>query len=573
MHGAPRAESLRMCSALITFVEEAGMAYTDRPTYGALLAEALDANNKHQVKILVDCCRAMLAVIPEPDPELGKAAAAFLNAMRDNRRYDQIQMMGEAYIKTGYTTPRIWTVYAQALVDRGSQVAAIGILTGLLADQTTANLKQELPEIYGLRARAWKDIGYEAINAKRPAVAERALRKAYQGYAQGLAEAPASLSLLSWHGTQCVAVAHLASSNELDISVPPQDQLARTILTEVATDYEIKGATDVWFLAAAGEMSVALGDLAGAATWYGRMLKAEPDGFTIAGAHRQLTQIWKVGESPDGIALVAMLVNGLAKANGGFTLSGGDAKQLQAKIGGYDAITMFALRAAIGCAGSVAMITRQFRALGTGFVVDAASLGLENIGKVVVTNAHVVSRPPEYDAAVPNDVQIKFELLGRVPYRVRKIVASLPVGEHDCSVLQLTPDIPDEIAALDIGELPDVLPDDPTACVIGHPLGQEISFSFLDGKLVGFEPLTDGKPQRMHYRSPTDIGNSGSPVFNRNWQVIGIHRAYNPFASALNGQAGTYSANEGISLASIRAAFTAKRVVALAAAGDELRGA
>ncbi len=174
-------------------------------------------------------------------------------------------------------------------------------------------------------------------------------------------------------------------------------------------------------------------------------------------------------------------------------------------------------------------------------------------GKVVLTNAHVVCDPPLGDAAPPNDVQVQFGLED-LEFRVKKIIRTLPVEGHDCTVLQLDEEIPATIEALRVGDAK-FGPDRP-AYVIGHPLGQEISFSLLNAVLVGCEDLQPPRPQRLQYKSTTDAGSSGSPVFDGNWDVIGIHRAYRPNAPFLSPpKPGTHAANEGVSLASIRETF------------------
>jgi V8-like Glu-specific endopeptidase len=55
----------------------------------------------------------------------------------------------------------------------------------------------------------------------------------------------------------------------------------------------------------------------------------------------------------------------------------------------------------------------------------------------------------------------------------------------------------------------------------------------------------------FHYRSPTEPGSSGSPVFDGQWQLIALHHGGGFELPRLNGKGGTYAANEEISLQAI----------------------
>ncbi|OEO27978.1 hypothetical protein VW23_006895 [Devosia insulae DS-56] len=527
--------------------------------FRGIIEDARKANRDHNLRGLTEACERLAAELPEPRSAAAALGVTLLKELRNWRRYDHIQAVAEAFIKAGYRTPRIWTIYAQALVDRGNQVAAIGILGTLLAEPTD-EMDAEMSEIHGIRGRAWKDIAYEAIGLKRRGVAARALERASEYYRKGLATKPEDLHMLAWHGAQLVALAAFAKRHELDTGMAPHHQLAERIRARM-TAAHAGGNHDPWTLGAAGEMAVAFGDLEEALQWYSLAIATKrTDAFTLASMHRQLSQIWGIGATSAGSTIEGLLLDALMRQGGEFQLSRASAEQLQARIGGAQPVSVRSIRHALRAAESVAMIRSGFSPLGTGFLTTAQSLGLDaEIGLVVVTNAHVVSNPPQGGAASPDDVQVTFELSKPdVEYTVDRIVKCLPVQQHDCTVLKLKGEI--DLKPLPVSDMPDVLPKDPTAVVIGHPLGQEISFSFLDGRLLGFEPKADDdRPQRMHYRSPTERGSSGSPVFNRNWQVIGLHHRYLPNATPLNNKPGTYEANEGISIGSICRAFRSGR--------------
>jgi hypothetical protein len=96
--------------------------------------------------------------------------------------------------------------------------------------------------------------------------------------------------------------------------------------------------------------------------------------------------------------------------------------------------------------------------------------------------------------------------------------------------------------------------------IIGHPRGGALSFSFQDNELLDHEGPPAGHPQipgvcRVHYRTPTLCGSSGSPVFNAKlWEVIALHhRGGTDQMPRLNGKDGSYGANEGLALSMIRA--------------------
>ena len=82
--------------------------------------------------------------------------------------------------------------------------------------------------------------------------------------------------------------------------------------------------------------------------------------------------------------------------------------------------------------------------------------------------------------------------------------------------------------------------------VVGHPSGRGLSFS--SGEFLGH------KAPRLHYRAATEGGSSGSPVFNADWRLVGLHHSGGEAMPKLSGEPGTYEANEGISIAAIASA-------------------
>jgi V8-like Glu-specific endopeptidase len=84
------------------------------------------------------------------------------------------------------------------------------------------------------------------------------------------------------------------------------------------------------------------------------------------------------------------------------------------------------------------------------------------------------------------------------------------------------------------------------AYVVGHPRGLTLpQFSLYDNALLDYDDTW------IHYRSPTEGASSGSPVFDPQWDLIGLHHAGGLYVRRLHGR-GTYPANEAISLDAIR---------------------
>ncbi len=106
--------------------------------------------------------------------------------------------------------------------------------------------------------------------------------------------------------------------------------------------------------------------------------------------------------------------------------------------------------------------------------------------------------------------------------------------------------------------------------VIGYPLGGPLSLSVV-GSITGANGLlvdvggrrkNEADPTYLHYRAPTEPGNSGSPVFEtENWTVVGLHHeGFDQFDGRpkLDGKPGKSYANEGISIHSIARAASGK---------------
>ncbi|MEU9286129.1 serine protease [Streptomyces sp. NPDC048275] len=76
--------------------------------------------------------------------------------------------------------------------------------------------------------------------------------------------------------------------------------------------------------------------------------------------------------------------------------------------------------------------------------------------------------------------------------------------------------------------------------VVGHPDGRPKEVAVRDNALL------NQLPQFLHYRTDTEPGNSGSPVFNDQWEVVALHHAGVPDPDGEG-----WIANEGIRVSAI----------------------
>ena len=203
--------------------------------------------------------------------------------------------------------------------------------------------------------------------------------------------------------------------------------------------------------------------------------------------------------------------------------------------------------------------------IGTAFLVRAGDLGRAPANELLVlTNFHVVNQDGVSPGIRPDAAEIVFEAKGpERRHRVERILWTSPPERHDASLLRLV----DPVEGIEPLSLATMLPDlggNARVYVIGHPRGGALAFSFQDNELLDHEGPPDGKPQidgvcRLHYRTPTLGGSSGSPVFDASlWEVAALHHKGGAMGMPrLNGKEGSYGANEGLALLAMQGEIAA----------------
>lgn len=525
------------------------------PSVDEIRAEARDA-----LSALRGLCR---------DEDVHKAKA-LVETLRNQRDYELMGELAEAVSRRDPDDPKNRRLYAQYLIDTGKATAAIDVLQALA--QRLPKEHPELVEATGLLGRAYKQIYFDAGDKDTPG-ARAALERAIDAYRGPYERDPGN----TWHGVNLVALLGRARSLSLQ-SAAGLD--VESIAGRVVATLESKppAARDEWYLPTLAEASLGLRDF-GLADRHIRAYVAARDAkaFQIASTLRQFTEIWDLERRDErGRALVDMLRARLMQLPGGIlNLQPAElqrlrerpsptAGQLEAILGRNGAQTFKWWKIGLERAASVASIVHPTEGrVGTGFLVRAGDLGREPAGELLVlTNWHVVNKDGAAPGIRPEEAQVCFEAVdaGR-QCGVKEILWSSPPDRHDASLLRL--DAPAAgVAPLPIAASLPIVDDTARVYVIGYPGGRDLAFSFQDNELLDHEGPPLGKPGiegvcRVHYRAPTEGGSSGSPVFNsRLWQVIALHHMGGKLGvRKLNGNEGTYGANEGISIQSIVAAM------------------
>ncbi|MFT3800295.1 MAG: serine protease [Burkholderiaceae bacterium] len=499
------------------------------------------------------------------DDDLAKARLLAL-ALRDERQFALLARLTEALSRRCPGDARTRRLHAQALIEQGCATAAIDVLKPL-----AARLPKDDPEYVeatGLLGRAYKQIFFDAGD-KTDGGARDALKRAITIYRKPFEDDEAN----TWHGVNLLAL--VTRARRIGLRLAPDiktDQLASRLVARLEAVPE--AARDAWYLPTLAEASLGLDDWKAVEAALKRYV-ADPDvrPFQVASTLRQFTEVWDIESTDDrGRALVNILrARLLALSRGELVLSSRDLQaaravqpekeQLEAVLGELGTQTYQWYRTGLArAAGVCAVRHRMGTRIGTGWLVQARDLGLDQDEFVVVTNAHVVSDNGALQSIVPDAAEIGFETVAPdKSYGVQRILASSPPDRHDYSILRLSEPV-GGIEPLPLAKNLPLIAPSARVYVIGHPGGRELEFSMQDNELLDHEGPTTGKPAiegvwRVHYRAPTEGGSSGSPVFNaRYWEVIALHhKGGKTGMTRLNGKPGTYAANEGIAIQSIRA--------------------
>jgi hypothetical protein len=489
------------------------------------------------------------------------AARGLLDDLRDRVEFGKLILLVEALSRVAPGHAKTRRLYAQALIDTGSATAAVDVLRAL-----TSTLPADDPETYeasGLTGRAFKQI-YVDFRMKHSPLAQQALAQAIDAYRTPYESDPKRF----WHGVNLLALLDNARRHNVQIPMPYESRtLANQLLEQLNNMPEAD--RDPWYFASLAEVSLGTRDwplIEKNLRQYAQTAGVRE--FHLKSTLRQFTEVWELGQSARGKAVLEILRARLLQSDRAtveiaaheVNQKAADKSQYEAILGKEGAKTFEWWRTGMQRASSVAAIRQKLAdRVGTGFLVKAGDLGREPADELLVlTNFHVANREGLRGGLSAEQAEVAFEAVDpNRKYAVTEILWESPEEECDAALLRvegLGPSLqPMKLArGLPLRNQP------ARVYIIGHPGGRELSFSLQDNELIDHEGEKGGVPAmagivRVHYRAPTEGGSSGSPVFNASgWEVIALHHKGGMLGMPkLNGAQGTYGANEGISLASI----------------------
>jgi S1-C subfamily serine protease len=485
---------------------------------------------------------------------------ALIKRLRGAREFSALVRVAEAVGREAPKDATTRRLYAQGLIETGHATAAIDVLRPLLRDG------KESAEAYGLTGRANKQVFFDAGDKSSDA-AQTALKQAITAYRVPFEKNPTSY----WHGVNLVAVLTAARRLGLRAARDLQPAALATTLLDVMGRIP-PDERDLWYHASVAEANLALGNWREVEEHLKAYVTApEVDAFAIGSTLRQFTEVWNLeADHQRGRPLIAILrAKEMSLPGAAVQLSPDTVRelatvqpalgQLEAVLGDAGPKTYKWMQNGMTRARSVGAVrkTSDGRRHGTGFLIKASTLGLPSDELVVLTNHHVVNPEGAGMALRPSGAEVQFEAVENSDrHAVTEVLWSSPPEFLDVSILRIAKP-PDGIAPLEAAAHLPVLGESQRVYVIGYPAGDELAFSFQDNELIDHEGPPAGTPPaagrvRLHYRAPTAGGSSGSPVFNEDWEVMGLHHLGGKLGvEKLNGKSGTYAANEGLWIQSI----------------------
>jgi hypothetical protein len=502
-------------------------------------------------------------------------AADILAILRSGRRFGEMRTAARSFIERGQRAPKVQKYYAQALIELGEFFDAETLLEALAKETERVGDAQEYAEARGLLGRVFKQryVNDAAEKGENP----DDLKRAAEFYLQSYEKQPDENLYQGING-----VALLARANADGVAVAGDwnvQKIATVILDRVTTKF-VGGKADAWDKATAMEACLGLGDSAGALTWLMRYVNdigdssnglERADAFKFHSTYRQLVEVWRLDRSrepgslllPPLKAVTLRARDGLVRQSPSEVKGDGDSGHFEGRFGPDNWYPKDWWELGNRRAERIARISRRgiTKTIGTGFLVDGENLNPRFHGqRFLVTNSHVISGRrdvldhPHHSPLDLHESEFAFEALQQTCVG-REIVWESPPWAEDTTIISLEcppaprePSYPMFTKQLPVGGTASIF-------IIGYPGTTTIQFSFNNNRLLEMNDTY------LRYRTPTDGGSSGSPLFDDDWRLVGIHHFTSDQLKSFQNPATTLAANQGIWIKKILAAIESSVVV------------
>ncbi len=228
-----------------------------------------------------------------------------------------------------------------------------------------------------------------------------------------------------------------------------------------------------------------------------------------------------------------------------------EGRNLEATSGNYDIDQINFLSRGLKAARAVCRISNAGTSWGTGFLIAPGLL---------ITNHHVL---PDAESAAVCDAEFNCEFdaddqpLVRKAYRLDPAQVFITSGVEALDFTIVALEDPNRSSAqhgwLPLDPRENKIVEGEPAVSIQHPGQEDKKICLFDSTLV--YKFLDANQPYLHYTTDTDKGSSGSPVFNRNWQVIALHHGSFDASQTdpATGKASRQTVNEGIRISRLLA--------------------
>ncbi|MEO0642714.1 MAG: glycosyl hydrolase 108 family protein [Pseudomonadota bacterium] len=483
-----------------------------------------------------------------PWEERASRIKSVLKRVRQGRDFDLLHAAATEAEREGTARALARTFRAQALIELGLIDEAIATLDDALQEDRPE--LEIMLEIRGLRGRAFKSAYLNSVAQGAPD--PNALVRSIDAYMSAYAEYGGDAL---WHGVNALALLKRsdAEGDSVQRSVD-RDRLAREIIAFGLERIEkLPSDKSIWDRASVAEANIALGDWDEVDRHLSDYIRLSEGRFPLASTLRQFTEVWKLNRPSAharGRRLVSELQTALARMKGEtieLTADDFEALEIFADEGetgnvteafetiiDSEALISFEWAEKLARIGrSVARVdSNRHTTKGTAFLIDASPwLGEAANGRhFVMTNEHVVNATGSRPGIMPTSALLIFSRFpNSTPVRVKDVVWSSHREHHDTTILEIFAP-PEGAVPLQIEQIPTLSGAGERArhvTVIGHPNGGQLSLAINNLELV--EHNGPGSPDSedsiyLRYKSSTEPGNSGSPIFD--WDTLalmGIH--------------------------------------------------